>query len=303
MRSKLFLCVSVIGGSLFMFGNTKSVDAATITKIEDNLNLIGKFYYQNELQGSLKNGMYKLNKQPNSISSRATIYYSPDSSSFNLQKRSSDLIYIGDNEFNNTTDNEQKYVTTNFSKKVTNSTSTSTTTGFSINGTGLEFKLPFFIGGNKISATFNSNTTNTTNEADEETLTSGAQTVAVPAHKKYKVTTSLEQIKFEGTVKYKATGKDLQNQINATGMWIDRTGNPYLKKFDLSYSIGQEWNHLNSNQKNSIKELTIDPSNNTMTVDGEAMLTGVTGTKMIVKTYDVTNGQDSLVKTTAVKLY
>lgn len=303
MKSKIFLCVSVISGALFMFGNTKSVNAATITKIEDKLNLIGKYYYQNELQYSIRNGIYELAKQPNSISSRATIFYTPDSSSFNLQKRSSDLIYIGDNEFNNNTDNEQKYVTTNFSKKVTNSTSTSTTTGFSINGIGLEFRLPFFIDGNKISATFNSSTTNTKNEANEETLTSGAQTVTVPAHKKYKVTISLEQIKFEGTVKYKATGKNLQNQINTTGMWVDRAGNPYLEKFNLNYSIGQEWNRLNPDQKNSIKEITIDPSNNTMTVDGEARLTGVTGTKMIVKTYDITNGQEFLVKTSAVKLY
>lgn len=294
MKNKFLFALS----SLFIFSlcifDARNAEAVTITKIDGTLNQIGNYYYQNELAGKKIEWRYELDKKSNSVSSKAVVYYTPDSQTFKLNKTKSDLIYVGENEFTNSTEVEQTNITTNFSKEVTSTASTSTTKGFSINGEGLGFKLPIFIGTNKMTGSFNSSTTDTQTEATTETITSGAQSVKVPAHKTYRVVVSLEQIEFEGTVDYTATGKDLQNNINATGWWLDIAGRPYTKHFDLSYSIGSEWNSLNAQQKNSIKEIQINSNNNTMTVDGQAEIRGVTGTRMVVKTYDITNGQNFL---------
>lgn len=295
MKTKILFTLSPLFiFSLFIF-NVRNAEAVTITKIEDSLNQIGNYYYQNELAGKKIEWRYELDKKPNSVSSNAVVYYTPDSQSFKLNKTKSDLVYVGENEFTNSTEVEQTNITTDFAKEVTRTASTSTTKGFTINGEGLAFKLPLSIGSNQITGSFNSSTTNTQTEATTETIISGAQSVKVPPHKTYRVVVSLEQIEFEGTVDYTATGKDLKNNINATGWWIDITGRPYTKRFDLSYSIGSEWNSLNNQQKNEIKEIKINSNNNTMTVDGQAEIRGVTGTRMIVKTYDITNKNNILI--------
>lgn len=117
----------------------------------------------------------------------------------------------------------------------------------------------------------------------------------VPAHKVYKTVVQLEQIQFQGVVNYTATGNNLYNDINTKGMWISYNGTPYRKNFNLTNSVATAWSGMTSAQKNSIQEIKIN-SNNTMIVDGEATVTGVTGSNMIVKTYDITDNKNILVK-------
>ncbi|WP_179885294.1 ETX/MTX2 family pore-forming toxin [Bacillus cereus] len=299
---KMIASLMLIGTVTLYLGTAKEVNAAqTITNIDTNLNQIGEYYYQNNLAGTTMDRMYQLDKKPQSISSRANLDFDPNSNNLKLKQSVPNLIYVGDNEFDNTTDTDQSYVTTNYSKAVTQTVSTTTTKGFNINGQGLEFTLPLFIGNNKITAAFNSGTTKTTTETTTETITSGAQPVKVPAHKKYRVITSLEEVSFNGTFDYKANGTNLYNDITAKGLWIDRYGTPYRKTYNFHESVGSEWNSLNSSQKASIKEIEINPSNNSMTVNGSAEVTGTLGTKMIVKTYDITDGGNNLIRTQVIE--
>lgn len=273
----------------------------TITNINNNLNQIGEYYYKNNLADTTMDRMYKLDKKPQSVSSRADLDFDPNSDNLNLKQSVPNLIYVGENLFDNTTSTDQSYVTTNYTKAVTQTVSTSTTKGFKLDGQGLEFKLPLFIGGNKITASFNSGTTTTNTDTTTETITSGAQPVKVPAHKKYKVTVYLEEFTFNGTFDYKAKGTNLYNNITAKGLWIDRNGTPYRKIYNFHESVGDEWNSLNSSQKASINEIKINSSDNSMTVDGSAEVKGVIGTRMLIKTYDITDRENSLVRTQVIE--
>lgn len=302
IMKKMITSLMLISMLTLYFGTAKEVNAAqTITNIDTNLNQIGDYYYKNNLAGTTMNGMYELDKKPLSVSSRADLDVDPNNNNLKLKQSVPNLIYVGENVFENTTDTDQSYVTTSYSKAVTQTVSTATTKGFKLDGQGLEFKLPLFIGSNKITASFNSGTTNTNTNTITETITSGAQPVRVPAFKKYKVTTNLEEISFNGTFDYKATGTNLYNDITAKGMWIDRWGTPYRKTYNFHESVGNEWMSLNSSQKASINEIEINPSNNSMTVDGSAEVTGTLGTRMVIKTYDITNGKNDLVRTQIIE--
>ncbi|HHZ8017993.1 ETX/MTX2 family pore-forming toxin [Enterococcus faecalis] len=241
--------------------------------------------------------IYTLDKKPQSVTSKCNLDLDPNVANLTLQNKNMSLVYIGENYFDNTTDSDQTYTTTNYSKTITESTTSTTTKGFTLNGDGIVFKAPFFIDNKKVTANFNSSKSEAITDTTSITLTSGAQSVNVPAHKKYKVVVNLSQIEYEGTVNYHATGDSLSTYINTKGMWIDMWGNPKRKSFDFDYSIGSEWNSLTSSQKADIKELTINPTNNTMKVNGIAKLTGVTGSQMIVNTIDITNQQNTLVNT------
>ncbi|PES23077.1 ETX/MTX2 family pore-forming toxin [Bacillus cereus] len=303
MIKQMLISLILISSITLCLGTTKEVNAAeTITNINTNLNQIGEYYYKNNLAGTTMNSMYELYEKPQSVSSKANLDFDPNSYNFKLKQSVPKLIYIGDNKFSNTTNTDQSYVTTSYSKAVTHEVSTATTKGFNLNGQGLEFKLPLFIGSNTITASFNSGTTETNTETTTETITSGAQTVNVPANKTFKVIVSLEEFTFNGTLDYKANGTNLYNDITAKGMWIDRWGTPYTKTYNFHESVGSEWNNLNSEQKASIKEIKINPSNNSMTVEGSAEITGTLGTRMIVKTYDITDGEYKLVRTQVIEL-
>ncbi|MDI6680275.1 ETX/MTX2 family pore-forming toxin [Bacillus wiedmannii] len=299
---KMLTSLMLISSITLCLGTAKEVNAAeTITNINTNLNQIGEYYYKNNLARTKMDGMYELDKKPLSVYSRADLDVDPNSNNLKLKQSVPNLIYVGDNVFNNTTDTDQSYVTTNYSKAVTQTVTTTTTKGFNLNGQGLQFKLPLFIGKNKITATFNSGTTKTNTDTIVETITSGSQPVKVPAHKKYKVIIHLEEFTFNGTFDYKANGTNLYNDITAKGMWIDRGGTPYRKTYNFHESVGYEWNNLNSSQKANINEIKINPSNNSMTVDGSAEVTGTLGTRMVVKTYDITHGENNLVRTEAIE--
>lgn len=294
-KVKVIFTTSLVLGATLCIGNIHNAAAATITNIENNLNRIGSYYYGNSLSGKKPDGMYTLDKQYQSISSRGNIFYTPDSDNFKLKKTQTDLIYVGENIFHNNSDVEHTNSTTTFSKEVVHTASSSTTKGFTLANQGLEFKLPLFIGTNKITTTINTSKTSGITDSIKETITAPAQSVKVPAHKVYKTVVQLEQIQFQGVVNYTATGNNLYNDINTKGMWISYNGTPYRKNFNLTNSVATAWSGMTSAQKNSIQEIKIN-SNNTMIVDGEATVTGVTGSNMIVKTYDITDNKNILVK-------
>lgn len=298
-KVKVVFATSLVLGATLCIGNINNAAAATITNIENNLNKIGSYYYGNSLSGTKPDGMYTLDKQYQSISSRGNIFYTPDSDNFKLKKAQTDLIYVGENTFHNNSDVEQTNSTTTFSKEVNHTTTSSTTKGFTLENQGLEFKLPLFIGTNKITTTINTSKTSGVTDSITETITAPAQSVKVPAHKVYKTVVQLEQIQFQGVVNYTATGNNLYNDIKTKGMWISYNGTPYRKNFNLTNSVATAWSGMTSTQKNDIQEIKIN-SNNTMTVDGEATVTGVTGSNMIIKTYDITDNQNILVKESRV---
>lgn len=297
MMNKVTKTLIFSGLVLLNLGISSSASAATITNINENLDKIGQYYYGNELAGKKMDNIYTLDKKPQSVTSKCNLDLDPNVANLTLQNKNMSLVYIGENYFDNTTDSDQTYTTTNYSKTITESTTSTTTKGFTLNGDGIVFKAPFFIDNKKVTANFNSSKSEAITDTTSITLTSGAQSVNVPAHKKYKVVVNLSQIEYEGTVNYHATGDSLSTYINTKGMWIDMWGNPKRKSFDFDYSIGSEWNSLTSSQKADIKELTINPTNNTMKVNGIAKLTGVTGSQMIVNTIDITNQQNTLVNT------
>lgn len=290
------------GVVLLNLGVSTSANAATITNINDNLDKIGQYYYSNNLAGKKMDGMYTLDKKPQSVTSKCNLNVDPNVANLTLQNKNMSLVYIGENYFDNTTDTNQTFYTTNYSKTITESTTSTTTKGFTLNGDGLAFTASFLVDNKKITASFNSSKSEAITETTSITLTSGSHPVNVPARKKYKTVVSLSQIEYEGTVNYQATGDSLTNYINTKGMWIDLWGNPKRKNYNLSYSVGSEWNSLTSSQKSDIKELTINANNNTMEVNGIAKLKGITGSHMIVNTYDITNQKNILVNSETIDL-
>lgn len=105
-KVKVIFTTSLVLGATLCIGNIHNAAAATITNIENNLNRIGSYYYGNSLSGKKPDGMYTLDKQYQSISSRGNIFYTPDSDNFKLKKTQTDLIYVGENIFHNNSDVE-----------------------------------------------------------------------------------------------------------------------------------------------------------------------------------------------------
>ncbi|BBC61878.1 ETX/MTX2 family pore-forming toxin [Melissococcus plutonius] len=293
MKTK-FISTFILLFTLCILG-AKNAQAATFTNIDNDLNDLGTRYYRSKLADTYQ-GYYLLDREPQSVSSTYSIDGTPNTSSVNLNTKNINSLYVGDNVFNNNSNFDQTYNTASFTKTVTETTSTSNTRGIKFGGKGLNFKLPFFIDGNEVTGDFNSSETDTTTHQMQTTLLSNSQPVKVPAHKKYKVTVSLEQINYDGIVDYTATGKNLFNHISTRGLWVTWSGEPLLDTFYFSPSVEEECRALHSGQVVQISsEIKVNTADNSMSVNGQARVTGICGSRMVVTTYDITDGQQKFV--------
>ncbi|BAO08570.1 hypothetical protein EMQU_3013 (plasmid) [Enterococcus mundtii QU 25] len=64
MKTKILFTLSPLFIFLLFIFNVRNAEAVTITKIEDSLNQIGNYYYQNELAGKKLNGDMNSIKSP-----------------------------------------------------------------------------------------------------------------------------------------------------------------------------------------------------------------------------------------------
>lgn len=271
-----------------------------VVDLNKKLDDIGYIYYDERLAGTIRDSMYTLYDKPTSVTTNFNLEVDPNSVRSDFKFEDVTPLYLGHNEFNNTTDTEQSFNTATYTKTVTETTSTSMTRGFSINGKGKIFKLPLILKeGTEVTGVFNSSDTKTTTNTETITLTAPAQNVKVPAHKKYKATTYLEQQSYKGPVYYKAVGSNLRTNIHTKGMWIDYKGTPHTKKYQFNEDTGYCWNSLSDSGKSKVQDITINAQSNQMHFEGVSQANGVFGSKLVVNIYDITDG-NKLVETRKV---
>lgn len=288
MRKKLLSSI-ILTFLWATFSYTGTVEATMINDIDKELNDVGTYYYQNHLAGSTRDSMYTLDKSPQSLSTNYIFDVDTDSTDFILNNEYSELLYMGENIFNNYTPIQQTYNTAPYSLSVTNSTTTTTQNGFNVKGNNMIFPLPFKIKDDTITGEFNASSGQSKTESKTETITAFQQPITVPPYSSYKVVISLEQLHYNGIVNYKAKGTNMRTNISTKGRYIDRKGTPYVRSYNMSDDTGYAWSYLTNTQRQLFinKGLDIDSRTNTLTVDASSKVEGAFGSKMVVSIYDI----------------
>ncbi|MBR7796197.1 hypothetical protein GT022_09055 [Agaribacter marinus] len=82
-------------------------------------------------------------------------------------------------------------------------------------------------------------------------------------------------------------------------MWIDYKGTPHTKKYQFNEDTGYCWNSLSDSGKSKVQDITINAQSNQMHFEGVSQANGVFGSKLVVNSYNITDG-NKLVETRKV---
>lgn len=317
MRSKTLRNALIIGMVFITLGGTTTIKPSQtyaesnsmqektigITNVNQVLEKIGNYYYQRNLSltwyeapnsiGVKHN--FQLRKNSDSISSEIDLSISGEEIE-SLYYDSTIPKFLGENVFENNTDQEQSYNTSKFSETYTESTSTSVSKGFKIN-VGRDFTIPLILNeGGKINLEYNSGSTNTNTLSKTYTLEVPSQPVKVPPNKIYKAVVEYSQRTYKGTVKF--YGRNTHNPypintIKTTGSYTGWMGMQEIKQFTFNDPLYKHYDGLSDSQKKEVENdgVVIIPflGATFVVVEGKGSFEGVYGAKLNVKTYDITD--------------
>ncbi|MBP3972619.1 ETX/MTX2 family pore-forming toxin [Bacillus sp. WL1] len=272
--------------------NVKENVKVGITDVQSQLKKIGEYYYANEIAGTeIKVGglnYLKFELTPRSVTTN--VNFDITGTSNELKYDSSIVEYVGENTFENNTNQTQKYSTAKFTKSVTESITTATTTGFKVGGSGDGsniLTIPLLLNnGIKVNAEFNTATTESKTKSETVTREAPAQTVEVPPHSIYKAEIVLEQRNFWGDVTFNGVGNNPETTIVAKAGKVN-AGGSLIKEFTFKDSTANYWKKLTNSQKDSLNGITFN--NNNVNVKGTAKVEGIFGSVLQVKIYDITD--------------
>ncbi|MCR8981665.1 ETX/MTX2 family pore-forming toxin [Brevibacillus laterosporus] len=293
-------CLSASGSALAVENTPTSVSENVkvgITDVKSELKKIGEYYYTNTYAGKkVEHRRYEL--KPRSVETPVNLSITGTVNKLNFESTTPE--YIGENVFENTTDQTHKFTTAKFTKSVTESTTTTTTNGFKVGGSGDIFTIPVLISGIKVNPEFNSSTTEAKTKSETKTLEASSQTIEVPPHKVYKTDVVLEQRAFWGDVTFTGEAKTPKIEINASAYYTAPNGMIDSKKYKFSDCAGYYFDYLTTSQKNSINGIQF--KNHDLKAEGTAKVEGIIGSMLTVKVYDITDKSNpKLVETRTFK--
>ncbi|MGR5997901.1 ETX/MTX2 family pore-forming toxin [Bacillus cereus] len=194
-------CISAPGSALAAENIPTSVNKNTevgITDVQSELNKIGTYYYINKIAGTKIGSLPTLTYKAKPDSVETKVNFSITGTANELSFDSKIVEYLGENVFENNSDQTQKFSTAKYTKSVVETTTTATTKGFKVGGSS-KFTIPLiFKNDTTVNAEFNSSSTETQTKSETKTIEASPQPVEVPPHKKYKVDVILEQKQFLG---------------------------------------------------------------------------------------------------------
>ncbi|AYB41075.1 ETX/MTX2 family pore-forming toxin [Brevibacillus laterosporus] len=300
-------CLSASGSALAAENTSTSVNEnvrAGITDVQSELKKIGNYHYSNNIAGTKIESWPTLTfkNNPDSVETKGNFSITGTVNKLNFD--SAIVEYVGENVFENTTNETQKFSTAKYTKSVTESIATATTKGFKVGGSGDGsniFTIPLLLNnGIKINGEFNSSTTETQTKSETKTIEASAQTVEVPPHKKYKADVVLEQRNFWGDVTFTGVWSNPVTTIKATASYWAPNGMGAWKEYTFSDKTQNYWKGLTTSQKNSINGIKFENSN--VKAEGTAKVEGIFGSMLNVKIYDITDKSNpKLVETRSFK--
>lgn len=275
--------------------SVKSAYSSNVTNVDEQMNKISDFYYQNNLRGKEISTYYYVNQLKEKKTTMSLDLNASDIN--NVTYNDLQPEYIGENEFKNTTDQDQTFTTASYSHSVTNTVSSTVTNGFKIGGSGdTIFKIPILLkDGIKLSAEFNSATSTTNTTTDTKTLTASPQNIKVPAGKTYKVVVNLYKKSFTGDIDFTGKATNVNSKLRVNASYVG-PGFPRLdKEYSFTYATADMLKDLTNDQRNQITGISFDNKKN-LTLNGKAKIEGIFGSKLQVSVYDVTNNAYRLVQ-------
>ncbi|WP_410491884.1 ETX/MTX2 family pore-forming toxin (plasmid) [Bacillus thuringiensis] len=290
-------CVSAPGSALAAENTPISVNENVkvgITDVQSELKKIGEYYYANEIAGT-KIGSWPtltFRNKPDSVETKVNFSITGTANKLNFDSKI--VEYVGENIFENNTDQTQKYSTAKYTKAVTETIATSTVKGFNVGGSSNIFKVPLILNnGLTINAGFNASTTTTQTEATTKTIEASSQAVEVPPKKIYKADVVLEQSNFWGDVTFTGSAQDPKTTIKATASYVSSNSIVQSKKYTFEDLSAVYYKKLTTAQKNNINGLefiSLFPGTTTvLKANGTGRVDGIFGSVLKVKIYDITD--------------
>ncbi|WP_094701865.1 ETX/MTX2 family pore-forming toxin [Brevibacillus laterosporus] len=300
-------CISASGSALATENTPTSVNENVkvgVTDVQSELKKIGEYHYTNNIAGTKIESWPTLTfgSRPDSVETKVNFSITGTENKLNFDSKI--VEYVGENIFENTTEQSQKFSTAKYTKSVTESIATATTKGFKVGGSGDGsniFTIPLLLNnGIKINGEFNSSTTETETKSETRSIEASAQSIEVPPHKKYKADVVLEQRNFWGDVTFTGVGVKPATTIKGTASYWAPNGMGAWKQYTFSDNTVNYWKGLTASQKNSINGIKFE--NNDVKAEGTAKVEGTFGSMLIVKVYDITDKSNpKLVETRSFK--
>ncbi|PPA86553.1 toxin ETX [Brevibacillus laterosporus] len=275
--------------------SVKAAYSSNVTNVDEQMNKISDFYYQNNLAWKEISTYYLVDQLKEKKTTMSLDLNASDIN--NLTYNDLQPEYIGEKEFENKTDQEQTFTTAPYSHTVTDTVSSTVTNGFKIGGSGdTIFKIPILLkDGIKLSAEFNSATSTTNTTTDTKTLTAPSQNIKVPAGKTYKVEVNLQKKNFAGDIDFTGKATNVNSKLTVNAAYVG-PGFPRLdKEQSFTYATADMWKDLTNDQRNQITGISFD-NNKNLTLNGKAKIEGIYGSKLQVSVYDITNNAHRLVQ-------
>lgn len=273
----------------------KAAYSSNITNVDELMNKISDFYYQNNLAWKEISTYFIADKLKEKKTSMSLDLNASDIK--NLIYNDLQPEYVGENEFHNETDQDEPFTTAAYSHTVTDTVSSTVTNGFKIGGSGdTIFKIPILLkDGIKLNAEFNSATSTTNTTTDTKTLTASPQTIKVPAGKTYKVVVNLQKKSFTGDIDFTGKATNVNSKLTVNSAYVGPGFPRQDREQSYTYATADMWKDLTNDQRNQITGISFD-NNKNLTLNGKAKIEGIYGSKLQVYVYDITNNTQRLLQ-------
>lgn len=290
----------------------------TIVNITDKLEELAQYYYKKNQEGNdLDDGYWNIQLLNDTTQNQK--FDVSGSTVGDPIKGDEELVYLGDNTFDNTNSPiEQTFNTSEFSRSVSYTYSTTTTLGFSAGGKGsIQIPIPTVPTPekNEFNLQFNYASAETYSTTTSDTVVATRQPIKVPAGKKYKVTVNLNKVNYYGKVALKAFTTDTVPTFtnSVTAFHYDNWGIPTQKEFGLTApydyiyflhpnQFSETGLKLESNAKSywdAWAKYSLGNLKSKISFDGDADYSYEVGVEFSVKVDDITNIND--IKTVAIQ--
>lgn len=278
--------IASVNSQMNKVGNYIGADESVITSVNSQMNKISDYYYANNLDWKIING-YRAVRMNNRITNLGNFeLIAGDVENITLSDTNSE--YIGENVFTNNSDQAQVYSTTAYAHSFSNTATTTVTNGFSVGGKDPILKIPLLLpNGISLTPNINTSTTEAKQTSETQTYTVPPQNVNVPANKKYMVKVRFGKQLLKGKIKFSGRSSNVSSDLAVYMTWQGAGGRPSKTRV-FNYDTKEMWDSLSTSEQNTIDNINFN-SKNEFTIEGEADLNGIVGTKLYVDTYDITD--------------
>ena len=253
------------------------------TDIKYELNNMGIDYYQDVFLKTYDNATW-YNKNPKKVSTDMTLNIDSSTVTSSTTMNATTPIYVGENEFINNTSDPKIYLTTGYEKIVTETKDITTTKP--ILGLPSNFAIDILVDQVVKKWDIKPASTDTVTVSDTKVLKVPSQPTKVNPGKSIKISVLQYQNSYDCTVKYEAIGTDTTTRFDTVQAYLGFAGSLYQRNVSFTRTPSQMFNSLPLSKKIKYSSKGMNFTENTVSVDGEALIKEVYGSKLVVQTWE-----------------